>query len=383
MEFLSKDFPTTKNEAWKYTSLSKFLPEKGEVLTSPNSGRKDLSPPQELSLSTDWKYLYFLNGELRGEKISPSTQIQWRQNQAGLSTEEVLKNLFKNTSTLELTYNDPNNDTLVLIHHYVDTPSHSYIPQKNHLKLEKKSKLKVIEIFVSDSLSNCQSLQETSFELKEETQLEYIKIQNLNEQMGHIGTSVTKLSENATANAFTFSLGGKLGRHFLHYQLNGLHARASLDGLMILKDSEHGDLFSFFEHLSPETYSDQLVKTLIDNQARGVFTGKVLIDRDAQRVDASQLNKNILLSKKAHINTRPQLEVYADDVKCGHGATIGQLNEEEIFYLSSRGITPERAKHMLFDAFLSETLMKISCPKISTWLEGLIREKIAGGENSP
>jgi Fe-S cluster assembly protein SufD len=141
-----------------------------------------------------------------------------------------------------------------------------------------------------------------------------------------------------------------------------------------LKKSEHSDVFSTITHFAPHTTSEQLFKGILNGESHGVFTGKIIIKKDAQKSASSQLNKNLLLSKIAHIDTRPQLLVHADDVKCSHGATVGQLSEEEEFYLESRGIPKEHAKRMLCQGFGMDVVLKIEDQKIRNLAESMLAE---------
>src|SRR5690606_18005114 len=136
-------------------------------------------------------------------------------------------------------------------------------------------------------------------------------------------------------------------------------AHTNVHGLFALRGEQHADQHVSLNHLGAHTTSDQLFKMVLDDEAHGVFTGRLEIAPNAQKVDAAQLNKNLILSKKAHVDTRPQLMVHADDVKCAHGATVGQLSPDEVFYLQSRGLSQARAQKILCHAFASDALMQI------------------------
>ena len=145
-----------------------------------------------------------------------------------------------------------------------------------------------------------------------------------------------------------------------------------MNGLYALRDEKKSDNYTEIHHNASNTTSGQLFKGILANKSRGVFTGRIFIHREAQQVDANQLNKNLLLSKEARIDTRPQLEVYADDVKCAHGATIGQLNEEELFYLQARGIPKQEAYEILMAAFSEDALMKVNDDGTKLWLTSFL-----------
>jgi Fe-S cluster assembly protein SufD len=146
-------------------------------------------------------------------------------------------------------------------------------------------------------------------------------------------------------------------------------------GVYTLQGTQHSDVNSFINHKAPHTESAQLYKGIMSDKSRGVFTGLIKVDRDAQFINSAQLNKNLLLSKGAHVNSRPQLEIFADDVKCSHGSTTGQLNEDELFYFESRGIRPEKARMMLSHAYTYDVLLKINNKNIRNYIQADIVEK--------
>ncbi|MBP9682745.1 MAG: SufD family Fe-S cluster assembly protein, partial [Bacteriovorax sp.] len=163
-----------------------------------------------------------------------------------------------------------------------------------------------------------------------------------------------------------------LARHNINLELREATAEGAVHGLFTLKKNEHTDIFSTITHFADHTYSDQLFKGILAGESHGVFTGKIIIKQDAQQSTSSQLNKNLILSKKARIDTRPQLLVHADDVKCSHGATIGQLSGDEEFYLQSRGIPKEHARRMLCFGFATDALQKIENEQIKQFAEKLV-----------
>ena len=172
-----------------------------------------------------------------------------------------------------------------------------------------------------------------------------------------------------------FTLGAKKSRTFLNIELLGENSQADLHGLYALNNEQHHDTYSKIHHKTAHTDSRQVYKGIINDNARGVFTGKVRIDQDAQLVNAEQLNKNLLLSKKAHANSRPQLEIYADDVKCSHGSTTGQLSDDELFYFLARGIKKEKARQMLAKAFAHDVILKIPNQEIQKSIQALVEAK--------
>ena len=175
-------------------------------------------------------------------------------------------------------------------------------------------------------------------------------------------------------------MGGKLTRNEIHAEIQGTNAEVSFNGANLLGGSQTGDTTILIEHQAPHCRSNQFYRTLLDDQAKGVFQGKVHVHQIAQKTDGYQLANTILLSDKADMNTKPELEIYADDVLCSHGATCGQLDEEPIFYLRSRGLNEAQARRLLVQAFVDETVDKIGNDTlreevgeiVETWLQSAL-----------
>lgn len=167
------------------------------------------------------------------------------------------------------------------------------------------------------------------------------------------------MEQDSCLNSFSLNIGGKMTRHEIHAVLNGSNIECALNGVNLLNGSQHGDTTIVMEHTAPHCVSNQFYRTILDDAARGVFQGKVHVHKAAQKTDGYQLSNTLLLSPKAEMDTKPELEIYADDVKCSHGATTGQLDEEPLFYLRSRGLTEAAARMLLIQAFVDEVVDKI------------------------
>ncbi len=167
------------------------------------------------------------------------------------------------------------------------------------------------------------------------------------------------MERDSMLNSFSINRGGKMTRHDIHAVLNGPNIECSLNGLNLLSGSQHGDTTILMEHTAPHCVSNQFYRTILNDAARGVFQGKVHVHQAAQKTDGYQLANTILLSPKCEMDTKPELEIYADDVKCSHGTTTGALDEEPLFYLRSRGLSEKEARMLLMQAFLDEVADKI------------------------
>jgi Fe-S cluster assembly protein SufD len=177
----------------------------------------------------------------------------------------------------------------------------------------------------------------------------------------------------------TITSNGKIVRNNLRIELKGRNASAHLNGLYVVSGESHVDNHSVVDHASPDCYSNELYKGVLNGKSRGVFNGRIFVARDAQKTNAYQSNKNILLSDEASMNAKPQLEIYADDVKCSHGATTGQIDPEALFYLRSRGIGEREASALLTNAFAEEILDKISVSSVREKLKEIIHSSLKKG----
>lgn len=199
----------------------------------------------------------------------------------------------------------------------------------------------------------------TEFIIGANARLNHIRIQE--DSLDSVQTNMVYITmeRDSALNSFSLNIGGKLTRHDIHAVLNGSNIDCSLNGVNLLKNNQHGDTTILMEHNAPHCRSNQFYRTILDESARGVFQGKILVQKQAQKTDAHQVSNALLLSGKAEMDTKPELEIYADDVKCSHGATTGSLDEEPLFYMRSRGIDKEHARLLLMQAFINEPVDKI------------------------
>ena len=202
--------------------------------------------------------------------------------------------------------------------------------------------------------------------------VEHCKFQDENLNAYHMATLHTQLGRSCNVIAHSFAMGGRLSRNNIRAVLDGEGVECILNGLYLTRDDQLVDHHMIVEHAQPHCNSHEYFNGILDGRSRGVFHGRILVRPDAQKTDAKQTNKNLLLSDDAGVNTKPQLEIYADDVKCTHGATIGQLNEESIFYLRARGIGEEKARRMLMHAFAGEIIDRIRHAPIREALDRLV-----------
>ncbi|HZE63244.1 MAG TPA: Fe-S cluster assembly protein SufD [Pyrinomonadaceae bacterium] len=205
---------------------------------------------------------------------------------------------------------------------------------------------------------------------------EHYKVQRESPNAFHVATTSADLGPNATYDATTINFGAALSRHDIDVRMDHEGAECSVDGLYMIDGAQHTDTHSIIDHRQPRCRSQQLYKGILDGKSRAVFNGKVFVRHGAQQTDARQTNKNLLLSKEARVDTKPQLEIFADDVKCTHGAAIGQLEEDELFYLESRGIRPELARNLLTYGFAEEVIEKIKIASVRQELDAAVLNRL-------
>jgi Fe-S cluster assembly protein SufD len=212
--------------------------------------------------------------------------------------------------------------------------------------------------------------------LKEGARLEHYRVQDESPSAFHVATTRADLGRNSSFDTTNITLGAQLSRHNLSVIMDHEGAECWVDGLYIVGTGQHADTHSVIDHKQPHCTSHQLYKGILDGKSRAVFNGKVFVRHGAQKTDAMQTNKNLLLSNDAHVDTKPQLEIFADDVKCAHGAAIGQLDEDELFYLSTRGIHSDLARNLLTYGFAEEVIAKIKVESIKSQLDEAVLHRL-------
>jgi Fe-S cluster assembly protein SufD len=212
--------------------------------------------------------------------------------------------------------------------------------------------------------------------LHEKANISHYRLQMETEQAFHIGTTQVLQHRKSNYSSFAIALGSALSRHNLNVVLDGEHTETMLDGLYVVTGNQLADTHLSLDHARPQGSSQQLYKGILDDKARAVFNGRVKVHEGALLTDARQLNKNLLLSNNAHVDTKPELEIFADDVKCAHGATVGQLEDEELFYLRTRGLSAETARALLTYGFAEDIISKIAVASVRKELDEIVLAKL-------
>jgi Fe-S cluster assembly protein SufD len=266
---------------------------------------------------------------------------------------------------------------ITIVHNVTDSGVNKIVSPRLNFVVEENSEAAIIEVFTSQQYNLFQYTTNafTSFTLLKNAKIEHVKIVSEAKNSLHIGWTVANLARDTHLNSTVISMGQVAANNNLIINLNDVGAETSANAVFTLEKSETNNIFTTINHKHSHTHSTQLCKGILKDESFGSFNGNIVVAPDAQEITSGQLSKNLLLSKKAHIDTRPQLLVSADDVKCSHGATVGQLSDEETFYLESRGISKARAKEMLMHGFSKEIIHLIKNKMIRDYCEKLITKK--------
>ena len=250
------------------------------------------------------------------------------------------------------------------------------IHPRNLIIAEANSKLTVIESYLSAGTAAYLTNAVTEIFAGDNTYVEHVKLQDEAGTAYHIATIAGEFGRASNVNVHSFALGAKLSRTNIRTKLAGEGLECVLNGLYVTRDEQLADHHMIVEHAQPHCASHEYFNGILDDKSKGVFHGRIYVHPIAQKTDAKQTNKNLLLSDDATADTKPQLEIYADDVKCTHGATIGQLNDESIFYLRTRGISQDNARRMLIHAFAGEIIERIKCEPAREGLDKLVWDRL-------
>jgi Fe-S cluster assembly protein SufD len=241
---------------------------------------------------------------------------------------------------------------------------------------ERESSATLVESYIGLGAGSYLTNSVVEIVVEDNAQLEHIRVQRESERSFHIGTTAVKLGHHGRWNSTAINLGAGIARHGIRVSLEKEGAECWVDGLYVVGDGQHTDTHSTIDHLVPNCTSHQIYKGILDGKSRAVFNGKVFVHEGARGTDAMQTNRNLLLSNEARVDTKPQLEIFNDDVKCAHGATVGQLEEEELFYLVSRGLHTEIARNLLTYGFAEEVINKITLASIKDELDEAVLNRL-------
>jgi len=403
--FILDFFPSIKNEDWKYTNLKKFIPD--SISMQPFKANNDnLLKKLKNSVNnklTEKNVIYFLDGVFQskisdvphGLKItqlvkSENNVAKLYLNQAGLNfntkendsyfgflnflekTKLIELNAYLTDSPYQLTFNSSFSSEIPLkIIHGFSNKNAFFNQSRLLFLLEKNSTVLIHEEVVNLGELGAVFNMVSEFSCLENSSLEFYTIQNDLTKSCLINSVFCAQQKNSSTNFNVFSLNGKLMRNNILVDLIGERCKSNVLGTSLLKGAEHLDNFITISHLVGNCKSNQLFKSVYDGASSGSFCGKIFVKKGAQQTEAFQQNNNLMVSTKSNVNAKPQLEIFADDVVCSHGCTIGAIDEKALFYLRSRGITEKEAINLLITAFLNELITNIENNEIKMKLSNL------------
>ena len=372
--FMSKGFPTTKDEEWKYTSLKKIVTKE---YTIENTGEIiDSSTVEKYSLGFENRII-FSDGKLIGSPNIKGVSINGFSNFGSNTTDSILqlnKALAQNGFTISVEKNTVLESPIEIL--FFSTTENNFSQYRNLISVGDNTEVKFVERIqtLNDSTSMVNHF--TQIHCAKNTKVEYNKIQNNTPESRLIDTVNVYQEQDSTCDINTLIFGGSFTRNNLNFEQNGSNCESNMNGISILDDNQLADNHTFVDHKSAHCRSNEMYKGVYLGHSKGVFNGKIMVRPDAQKIDAFQSNNNLLLSDNSTIDSKPQLEIYADDVKCSHGCTIGQLDEKALFYMRSRGIGIEEAKAVLTYAFASEAIENISVEEVKLLAQKLLAHKL-------
>lgn len=376
------NFPTSKTEAWKYSRVSKI------VNTSFNRHKSGILPANESYLipELDASLLVIADGQFREDlsNVSKQNGIQILSLQDSLS-EDGLKNYYGkgvdttdeifaalNTSVMsDGLFIDVSRNTAVekVVHLVIISSGEDSVQQPRTLvKLSRGAELNMAITFISEGDTKTFTNHVGEFFVEENAKLNINIIQKVNEESFLINEIGGIQKDSSVVEFNTSTINGNWVRNNINVKVDGSGCETNLYGAYLPKAKEHIDNHTVIDHLKAHSESNELYKGVMHDKSVGVFNGKVFVRQDAQKTNAFQQNSNILLSEDAQMNSKPELEIYADDVKCSHGSTTGQFDLDALYYLQTRGISKDKAKNMLISAFVSEVVEKIDNTAIRNYI---------------
>ncbi len=375
--------PSMKQEEWKYTYYNKIL-QQGFTTTNLEGFKKlqGLKIEKEFidanSISTN--RIVFVNGIFHNELSTlinhPKINFWDSNNVTESNTKDFLIELNNALTTdgvfLEIGDNVVVDELIEIF--YINQNCNQIINLKNNIKIGKNTQVKFAEYYINYDHSPAYNNIVTSIDVAESANVEFYKVQDGGNVLNITDNTFVQQAAKSICNVTTFSLTGGITRNVLQFDVNGERAESHMNGLYLLQNEEHVDNRTLVNHNVANCESFELYKGILGGKSTGVFNGKIVVAQAAQKTNAFQSNRNILLSNDANIYTKPQLEIFADDVKCSHGATTSQIEDSELFYLQARGIGKEVARGLLVFAFGEEIVEKIKNEALKDKLEKRIAE---------
>jgi len=396
--FEQEGFPTKKDEEWKYTSLNSVLkhdfslfPETAKPVGFKNVKEYLINDIESYTLIfIDGVFSSFLSDTTHDDCDVCVLSSALTRPKYKMVVDNYFNTIAKNNNSLT-----DLNTAFSVEGAFINIPKNTIVPKpiqilnfstgsekevmlqpRNLSIVRKNSHVKIIDQPQILSKNTLLTNAVTEIFVHKRAIVDYYKIQNDTENASLVDSTFVSQKQQSVASVHTYSFGGKLIRNNLEFYHEGEHITSNLNGISILNKKQHVDNHTLVNHKFPNCESHELYKGIYADKSTGVFNGKVIVQQEAQKTNAFQQNNNILIDDGASINAKPQLEIFADDVKCSHGCTIGQLDESALFYMQSRGIPKKEAKALLLFAFGNDVVEKIKIPQLKTRITKLIAKNL-------
>jgi len=379
-EFSNQGFPNRKNEDWKFSDLNQIIKKEIGELNFYNEKLDKSEVDRDILLNQiDHNKLVFINGQLKHTDLSleDENKIEFLENQDNVEAKPAhnslisLNNALTNKSfKLLVKKNYQVKSPLIIYHITNDKLTLQNRNLKINFELEENSSLKIVDLLSDKGNKNFINIF-YNFSLEENSILKNYKIdQHENDNIRYMFNDI-KQSSNSISETFYLSKGSTFSKNEISCDLKGEHSSAFVNGIFSLNKNKHHEIRAKINHLVENTKSYQLVKSVLEDKSRSVYQGKIYVDSKAQKTDGYQLSKAILVDETTEFNAKPELEIYADDVKCSHGSASGSLDENSIFYLMSRGLSYKEARELLINGFLEEVINQITDEPIKKLVKNL------------
>ncbi|KKN31871.1 hypothetical protein LCGC14_0819540 [marine sediment metagenome] len=396
--FETKGFPSKKEEGWKYTSLNSLQKVDFSIFPKEENALEYKDVKKYFLHEIDTYKIVFIDGiyssylsETTHDGVdiclmsSALTKPMYKQvidvyfNKIASKDDSLtsLNTAFSREGAyIYIPKNKMPKKPIEIVHFATGNEASLMLQPRNLIVVEENAELQVIERHQSLTANEVLTNSVTEIFAAKSAIVDYYKIQNDNATANLIDNTYIDQKDRSLVKIHSFCFGGKLTRNNLNFYQNGEHIDSTMKGVTILGDKQHVDHHTLVHHKQPNCESHQDYKGIYGENSTGVFNGKIIVDKIAQKTDAFQQNNNILISDRATINSKPQLEIFADDVKCSHGCTIGQLDEDALFYLQTRGIPEKEARALLMYAFANNVLASVRIPELKTRINKLIAKKL-------
>lgn len=395
--FRKMGIPTVKHEEWKYTRISSLFNKEFQFQSANTLSAKDIDAFR-LPGYEDANQLVFINGIYSAELstvFSKELVVLPLETAAGSEYKNIvdahlghssnylkdginaLNTAFVNGGVFVHVRKGQVAEHPVYIYNITDARTANVLSQPRSLiHIAENAQVQITETYATIGISESFTNQVIEIVVEKDASVEYYKIQNDINTASQVSTTHFRQIGKSYVHTVTVSLNGGIVRNNLNIVMEAERSEALLHGLYFQSGKSHIDNHTIVDNMKPHCLSNELYKGVMNDESTGVFNGKIFVRQDAQKINAYQSNKNVLLSDTASVNTKPQLEIFADDVKCSHGCTVGQLDEEALFYMQSRGITEKTAKSLLVHAFATDILEHIKPAAIREYIERLITKRL-------